>query len=193
MPPWLRSIVAIRGFGNAVGRHVKAFLGYLGLGRPELIPARFARSRRTRTLSLATALCAAVSGGALATDGDGAAIEGRWETSRKELVLDITRCAQGYCGHLVTPDDRCDQKVLTVAVKSPEPLDFVFVGDFAPPQADRPTYKVRVSVASSVEGRPARMVIIGDRVDPNPMRRSFPYRALLARVGEASCSARTTS
>ncbi len=146
-----------------------------------------------RSIPLILSLCTLVSAAALATNTDGAAIEGRWETARKDLVLDIGRCAQGYCGQLVTPDNKCERTILTVALKADEPPFPAFAGDFAPPKGVRPTYKVRIDVTPSAGEKPGRMIIIGDEVDPNPMRRSFPYRALLTRVGEAACSSRTTS
>lgn len=151
-------------------------------------------SRRSRTIASIVSLCAVVSTPGLALEGD-AAIEGRWETARKDLVLDIGRCAQGYCGQLVTPDNRCDRTVLTVAVgtKLLHPLELAFGGDLAPPNGIRSTYKVRVSVAAATAAKPASMVIVGDEVDPNPMRRTFAYRARLTRVSEATCQPRTTS
>lgn len=152
----------------------------------------FARRHRSRTIPLVLALCTTLSGAALATDDDGTAIEGRWETARKDLVLDISRCAQGYCGRVVTPDEKCERTTLIVSVRTDELAYPVFGGDFAPPKGGRPNYKVRISVTTAGE-KPIRMSIIGDEVDPNPMRRSFPYRALLTRIGEAACSSRTTS
>jgi hypothetical protein len=155
--------------------------------------AKIGWRRRSRTISLIASLCAVLSGTASAADGDGTAIEGRWETARKDLVLDISRCAQGYCGRLVTPDNMCERTILTLAIKTDGPLSPAFAGDFAPPNGGRPGYKVRVDVTATAEDKPARMIIIGDVVDPNPMRRSFPYRALLVRVGDPACPARTTS
>lgn len=152
-------------------------------------------SCRSRTIAVIVSLCAVVSAPGRAAEGDDAAIEGRWETVRKDLVLEVGRCAQWYCGQLVTADNRCDRTILTVAVgtKLLHPLELVFEGDLAPPNGIRSTYKVRVSVATATGAKPASMVIIGDEVDPNPMRRTFPYRALLTRVGEATCQSRTTS
>lgn len=152
-------------------------------------------SCRSRTIGLIVSLCSLASGPVLATDGDGAAIEGRWQTAKKDLVLDIGRCAQGYCGQLVTADDRCDRMVLTVVLRatSSSPLEPAFDGDFAPPRGLHPNYKVRVSVTKAAGTRPASLLIIGDVVEPDPMRRSFPYRALLARAGEATCQPGTTS
>src|SRR5260221_5444965 len=101
--------------------------------------ATFTWSHRSRTLPLIVSLCAVVAGTVLAAEGDGAAIEGRWETTRKDLVLDIGRCAQGYCGQLVTADDRCDRTILTVAVETTplQPLELGFAGTFVPPKANR--------------------------------------------------------
>lgn len=159
------------------------------------LAANVARPRRSRTLPLIVSLFAIVSGTVLAAEGDGAAIEGRWETARKDLVLDIGRCAQGYCGQLVTSDSRCDRTILTVAVVTTSlgALEHMFVGDLAPPKAIRSSYKVRVNVTPAAGAESARMVIVGDDVDPDPVRRTFPYRARLARVGEAICRPGVTS
>ncbi len=180
VPPWLHFIVREAGEAGEAGM----------TGCAKLI-----WSCPSRTLALIISLCSVASGPVLATDGDGAAIEGRWQTAKKDLVLDISRCAQGYCGQLVTADNPCDRTIMTVAVRttSPRPFQPEFDGDFAPPKGLRPSYKVRVSVMTAAGEKPATMVIIGDEVDPNPMRRSFPYRAVLARLGEATCQPRTTS
>ena len=150
---------------------------------------------RSRCIPLILSLVAIVSGSAFAAQGDGAEIEGRWETARKDLVLDIGRCTKGYCGQLVKPDNQCDRTSLTVALDnaSPLPLELAFAGDFAPPKGIRANYKVRVSVTPAAGAKPASMVITGDEVDPNPMRRTFPYHAVLARIGNASCRPNSTS
>ncbi|MFO1161485.1 MAG: hypothetical protein U1E60_21785 [Reyranellaceae bacterium] len=155
----------------------------------------FAWSRRSRATLLIVSLGAVLSNTTLAAEGDGMAIEGRWESTRKDLVLDVARCGDGYCGQLVKPDKGCDRTVLTVALKTTSPdLNWVqFSGDLALPNAGRINYKVRVSLTMATDAKPASMLIVGDRVDPDPMRRSFPYRSILARIGEATCRPRITS
>jgi hypothetical protein len=152
-------------------------------------------SYRSRTIASIVGLCSIVSGPLMAAGGDAVPIEGRWQTAGKDLVLDMSRCAQGYCGQLVTDDSRCDRTIMTVVARptTPRSVEAVFDGDLAPPKALRRSYKVRVGVWPATEQRPVSMVIIGDEVDPNPVRRTFPYRAVLTRVGEAACQARTTS
>ena len=152
-------------------------------------------SRRSRTIASIIGFCSIVSGPLLAAGGDAAPIEGRWQTAAKDLMLDIGRCAQGYCGQLVTDDNRCDRTIMTVVARAttPRSVEAVFDGDLAPPKALRRSYKVRVGIWPASEHRPVSMVIIGDEVEPNPARRTFPYRAVLSRVGEAICQARTTS
>ena len=149
----------------------------------------------SRSIPLIFSLFAIATGAALAAQGDGAEIEGRWETAKKDLVLDIGRCAKRYCGQLVKPDNQCDRTVMTVALDTSSPLllELAFTGDLAPPKGIRANYKVRVSVTRAAGTKPASMVIIGDEVDPNPIRRTFPYHAVLARVGNASCRPNSTS
>lgn len=153
------------------------------------------RSHRSIKVALIVSWFALAPGLALAGRDDGAEIEGRWETTKKDLVLDIGRCAQGYCGQVVKADNQCGRTVLTVAV-SREPSqvpELVFNGDFAPPNGIHPKYRVRVSVTTVAGAIPASMVILGDEVDPSPFRRTFPYRALLARTGNAICQPGATS
>lgn len=153
------------------------------------------RSHRSRTTPLIVFLCMVLSASVLAAEEDHGAIEGRWETPRKDLVLDIGRCPQGYCGQLVTADNRCDRTILTVAANPTplQPLALLFTGDVAPPKGIRPHYKARVTVTPAAGAEPASMVITGDEVAPDPMRRTFPYRARLARVGDGICRAGVTS
>ena len=114
----------------------------------------------------------------------GQEIEGRWETKTKDLVLDISRCGQQYCGQAVNSNNQCERTVLTVAVNA---TSQTFGGELAAPGRAKP-YKVKLSVTNA-----ERMVIVGDDVEPSLVRRTFPFHALLARAGNASCPSKPTS
>ena len=116
-------------------------------------------------------------------------IEGRWETKTKDLVLDISRCGQQYCGQAVNLNNQCERTVLTVAMNA---TSQTFDGELATPGRAR-AYKVKLSVIRDAEAGPATMVIVGDDVEPSLVRRTFPFRALLARAGNASCRPKPTS
>src|SRR5437763_17098637 len=60
--------------------------------------------------SVLMATCALASGRGLAAHE----IEGRWETKAKDLVLDISRCGERYCGQAVNSSNTCGRTILTV-------------------------------------------------------------------------------
>jgi uncharacterized protein (DUF2147 family) len=116
-------------------------------------------------------------------------IEGRWENAKQDLVLDVARCGERYCGRIVTSGDQCAQTVLTVSPKaaSAQVSQAAFEGELALPDRGRP-YKARVTLTAA-----GKMQILGDDVEPSFVRRSFPFHALLARVGDARCRSNPTS
>jgi uncharacterized protein (DUF2147 family) len=116
---------------------------------------------------------------ALAAQG----IEGRWETNARDLVLDISRCGEQFCGQAVKSTSECDRTVLTVAVNA---TSQTFDGELAVPGRAKP-YKVKISITANGSTDGARMVIVGDDVEPSFVRRTFPFRALLVRAGDATC------
>jgi len=116
-------------------------------------------------------------------------IEGRWENAKQDLVLDVARCGERYCGRIVQLGDQCAQTVLTVSPKaaSPQVSQPAFEGELVLPGRGRP-YKARVTLTAA-----GKMQILGDDVEPSFVRRSFPFHALLARVGDARCRSSATS
>jgi uncharacterized protein (DUF2147 family) len=125
-------------------------------------------------------MCTLFSGSTLAAQG----IEGRWETHTKDLVLDVSRCGEQFCGQAVNATNQCERTVLTVAHKGTSPT---FDGELAVPRRDRPL-KVKVSLTND-----GQMLIIGDDIEPSLLRRTFPFRALLVRVANAACRPNPTS
>jgi uncharacterized protein (DUF2147 family) len=75
------------------------------------------------------------SGAALATQG----IEGRWKTNAGDLVLDISRCGDQFCGQEVRSNNECDRRILTIAVNaSTETFD----GELTAPEAHRDAQRI---------------------------------------------------
>ena len=144
---------------------------------------------RRRHIALLIAFCAlgfdVVRGEELGTPG----IEGRWENAKQDFVLDVARCGERYCGRIVTSGDQCAQTVLTVSPKaaSAQVSQPVFEGELTLPGRGHP-YKARVTLTAA-----GKMQILGDDVEPSFVRRSFPFHALLARVGDARCRSSATS
>ena len=64
-------------------------------------------------------------------------LEGRWENAKQDLVLDVARCGERYCGRIVTSGDQCAQTVLTVLPKA------------ASPQVSQPAFEGRTHPARS--------------------------------------------
>ena len=116
-------------------------------------------------------------------------IEGRWENAKQDLVLDVARCGERYCGRIVRSGDQCAQTVLTVSPKaaSAQVSQPAFEGELALPGRGHP-YKAKVTLTAA-----GKMQILGDDVEPSFVRRSFPFHALLARVGDARCRSSATS
>jgi uncharacterized protein (DUF2147 family) len=131
------------------------------------------------------AICTLVSGGGLAAHE----IEGRWETKAKDLVLDISRCGEHYCGQAVNSSNTCGRTILTVGHNA---TSQTFDGELVVSGRALP-YKVKVSTTRAADAAPGKMTIVGDDVDPSLARRTFPFRALLARTGDAVCPSKPTS
>jgi hypothetical protein len=134
-------------------------------------------------------LGALATGAAPARATGGPEIEGRWEgdsirdgDGREAVVLDVSRCGEKYCGRLVTARGRCLWPVLSVVPTAKTSS-----------RASEPTFdgqmngtKVRVTITAG------KMLIVG-RADPSWRRRTFPYSASLARIGDAHCGPSPTS
>ena len=144
---------------------------------------------RPRHLTLLVAFYALGSALVSAQEPNRAGIEGRWENAKHDLVLDVVRCGDQYCGRIVKSGDQCAQTVLTVAPKATtsQVSQPAFEGELALPGRGQP-YKARVTLTAA-----GKMQIVGDDVEPSFVRRSFPFYALLARVGDSRCRSNATS
>jgi hypothetical protein len=122
------------------------------------------------------------------------AIEGRWRTIQgDQMTLDIRRCGERYCGRLVKAGSQCDRTVLSVELKTASAeRGLEFVGQLDLP-AHPDVHRALVMVDDPVRGSGAAMTIFGDVIDVSLIRRTFPFRAYLARSGEAICPPAATS
>ena len=116
-------------------------------------------------------------------------IEGRWQTNAKDLVLDISRCGERFCGQAVSSNNKCERTILMIAANA---TSQTFDGELTVAGRANP-YKVKVSLATDAKTAAASMMIVGDDVEPSLVRRTFPFRALLARAGNASCPSKPVS
>jgi hypothetical protein len=115
-------------------------------------------------------------------------VEGRWENANKDLVLDVRRCGERYCGRLVKSGDRCDRTVLTIVPSTtpPQITEPAFHGELALPDHPR-IYKAWVTIMT------AGMLEIVGNDEPSFVRRTFPFYALLTRTGDSRCRTNATS
>jgi len=137
---------------------------------------------RAQLFGCFTLLCVVASSAGLAEHAP--SIVGRWESKTKDLILDINACGEQFCGQAVNAANQCERTIMRVAVNR---ASQTFDGELATPGRAKP-YKVKASVTSA-----EKMVIVGDEVEPSLVRRTFPFRAILARVGNASCRPDPTS
>jgi hypothetical protein len=156
--------------------------------------AERAWARPTRAMPVIFCLLVVALSTAHAEQSPGSEIAGRWETANRDFVVDISRCGEGYCGQLVKSDGQCMGRVLLVALKRTPPHfpNLTFSGELALPERP-PALKVTIDLTTATATSVAKMLIVGDVVEPSLIRRTFPFRELLARVGDGSCAPRTTS
>src|SRR3984893_6459166 len=152
-----------------------------------LLKAKRELLRQSRIMSL-VASCVLASSAVLAGELDRPGVEGRWANAKKDLVLDVRRCGEQYCGRLVTSGDQCDRTVLTIvpSTTSSQRTEPAFHGELALP--GHRTYKAWVTITKA-----GMLSIVGNDAEPSIMRRTFPFDALLARAGDPRCRSNATS
>lgn len=136
---------------------------------------------------------AAILGMAMPVAASAESAVGRWQSERPALVLDISACAEGYCGVQVNADGSCDRRVLTFAALS-EMFPLTVPAVEPPGRLQLATHpapmEARVSLAPGRAESPPRIIIYAsERAGPAmAMRRFFPFQAVLARIGDAACA-----
>jgi hypothetical protein len=111
----------------------------------------------------------------------------RCDGAECKLVLDIVACGTGWCGIEVTRDNACAGEAMQLKTHSDAQRRNAFEGKLSLGK-DTQAYVIEASVEPAEEDRPASLEIVGDTGSEFRMfRRSFPFHATLARVGEAAC------
>ena len=103
-----------------------------------------------------------------------------------ELTYDIVACKDGWCGIAVKADKSCGAVGLHLAA-DPAQRSPAFKGKLEVAKGSAP-YTVEAWFTKD-EATPPRLHLLGD-TGPELvlMRRSFPFEAQLARVGDAACT-----
>jgi len=114
-------------------------------------------------------------------------LAGRWVTEKKDLTLDLSRCATGWCGVEVT-DKSCGKIVLRLEA-GPQPNNRDRLrGRLALAAGTRP-YAVEANLVASTDGGPTLLFIAGSSGDKfEAWRRTFPFDEVFAHSGDAVCT-----
>jgi hypothetical protein len=134
-----------------------------------------------RPLLRAVSIAAVCVGGVAHAEPEGFA--GRWVSVRDKLTLDISRCADGWCG-VAVEEGRCGRTVLQLRTRRPGSSALGGTLQLAPDSAH---YGVQAWVRSEAD----KVVLgitghTGERF--NPMRRMFDFRAELVRMDAPACT-----
>ena len=107
---------------------------------------------------------------------------------RCDLTYDIVACPEGWCGIAVTEATPCGAIGLKLAAGHPKNRPNAFTGHLELAKGSAP-YTVEAWHHGAEDGAKATLNFVGD-TGPELllMRRSFPFHAELARVGDASCT-----
>ena len=145
-----------------------------------------------RTIPFTAAMVAAfcVAGMALAQSVPAAPPElaGRWVAQKRNLVLDISRCGAGWCGVEVKDGRTCGAIALRVELaRSSADAGQELIGRLELAAGTEP-YAVEVRVFETSDDGQFKLIISGNSGDKfEPWRRTFAFRELLARSGDAVC------
>jgi uncharacterized protein (DUF2147 family) len=116
------------------------------------------------------------------------AIEGRWQASGDQTILDIIRCGRDYCGqHVKLPEQTgsrgtCDNTVLTIKPAISDTGSPTFEGKLDLGDGGGP-YPVSLHLSED-----ARTLTILGKKEKSPIwSRVIPLMISLARIGNATC------
>ncbi len=119
-----------------------------------------------------------------------AALSAGCDAGKCTMTLDIVRCGETWCGIEVTKNNTCGATALKFrSLEGAERSGVSFEGELQLAAATEP-YVISGFVETPLEGKgPARLHMTGDTGGEFRIwRRSFPFHATLARVGDAVCS-----
>ena len=143
-----------------------------------------------RTIPFTAAMVAAfcVAGMALAETSAPPDLAGRWVAQKRSLVLDISRCGAGWCGVEVKDGRTCGAIVLRVELARPSASAGQRLIGRLELAAEAEPYAVEVRFFEPSNDGQFELIISGNSGDKlEPWRRTFDFRELLARSGDAVC------
>jgi hypothetical protein len=107
-----------------------------------------------------------------------------------ELTLDIVRCADKWCGIRVEAADKCGSVALSLTphnVTDPKVRPDVLDGKLELADGTQP-YVIEAVLRPDNTGAMTQLTMVGDTgPELMVMRRSFPFRAVMARTGDSVC------
>jgi hypothetical protein len=105
------------------------------------------------------------------------------------LVLDIVPCGGSWCGIEIDRENACAGELMQLRTHSDPQRRNAFEGKLILARGTQ-EYVIDASVDAALDGRPATLEIVGDTgPEFRWFRRSFPFHAALARIGDAVCTA----
>ena len=107
-----------------------------------------------------------------------------------DLTLDIVRCGDYWCGIRVEKSNECGGVALNLTppkVVDPKVTPIVLNGKLELAEGTQP-YVIEAVLGALLDGEPTQLTMVGDTgPELMMMRRSFPFRTVMARTGEAVC------
>ena len=108
--------------------------------------------------------------------------------SQRNLTLDIVACEPGWCGILISQDQRCGAVALHLHQTSSKNRNGIFEGNLELAKGAAP-FVVQASYYEKDGTKTPTLKFIGDTGrELLLMRRSYPLQAELARSGDAQCT-----
>jgi len=140
-----------------------------------------------RTLLLGSAIIGSLCVGAVATETrlTEKDLAGRWNAQNRALILDIAPCGGRWCGVQVT-DDTCGATVMQLDLV-PDEHGVHFTGRLELAAPTQP-YVVRASLVRLPDGTLTVHMVGSTGPDFDPFRRTFPFSAMMVRLGEPACA-----
>jgi hypothetical protein len=115
-------------------------------------------------------------------------IEGRWVAEKRNLTLDLTRCGAGWCGVEVIDGKTCGAIALRFELVPAKDQDWEWLRGRLELASEPQRYAVELDFFQPRDGSPIKLSIFGNSDDRfEPWRRTFAFRELMARAGDAVC------
>jgi hypothetical protein len=114
-------------------------------------------------------------------------IAGRWTAERGGLVLDISKCGDGWCG-IKVEGGACG--IIALRLEAGKESDWaVLYGGRLQLAAQSAAYEVQAELLPRVGDGPLRLRVVGGSSPTFIYARSYPYHQLFVRSDKADCMA----